>query len=264
MAGRPPKEGIDYSGWAVDIFDNDPKIDKLLDSQGAAGFLVYFYLCQRAYGSKGYYFSWSYDDAATTARKIGGGVGSETVKQAVGLCLQIGLFDKRLFDRDGILTSRGIQKRFWQVAKDRTCNTVNDDYWLLEKAGSLINHTQKANYTGSKLNYAAPKLNYAERKESKGKKSKKREIEPPTRADVELFCRERNSPVDPGRFYDYFTADTENPWHDRDGRPVTNWRQKLIGWEQNEKNVPGKQIPPEDDVLQNTYFNPLFSDKKGG
>ena len=52
-AGRPLKEGLGYSNWVVDIFDNDSKIDKLLDSQGAAGFLIYFYLCQRAYGSEG-------------------------------------------------------------------------------------------------------------------------------------------------------------------------------------------------------------------
>ena len=83
-AGRPLKEGLDYSNWVVDIFDNDSKIEKLLDSQGAAGFLIYFYLCQRAYGSEGYFFKWSYDDAATTSRKIGGGVRSETMKQVVG------------------------------------------------------------------------------------------------------------------------------------------------------------------------------------
>lgn len=173
MAGRPPKEGIDYSGWAVDIFDNDPKIDKLLDAQGADGFLIYFYLCQRAYGSKGYFYKWSYDDAATTARKIGGGVGSETVKQTVGLCLQIGLFDKRLFDRDRILTSRGIQKRYWQVAKDRTVKSVIEDYWLLskEESAGVVFCTQNANYPPSKSNYQPPKFNYAQQKESKGKKS---------------------------------------------------------------------------------------------
>lgn len=53
MAGRPPKKGIDYAGWSVDIFDNDTKIDKLLDARGWEGFGVYFYLCQRAYGGEG-------------------------------------------------------------------------------------------------------------------------------------------------------------------------------------------------------------------
>lgn len=33
MSGRP-KQGIDYAGWSVDIFDGDKKIDKLLDAKG--------------------------------------------------------------------------------------------------------------------------------------------------------------------------------------------------------------------------------------
>lgn len=37
MSGRP-KQGIDYAGWSVDIFDGDKKIDKLLDAKGWKGF----------------------------------------------------------------------------------------------------------------------------------------------------------------------------------------------------------------------------------
>ena len=59
MAGRP-KQGIDYSGWSVDIFDSDPKIDKLLDAKGWRGFGIYFFLCQRAYKTNGYFYKWSY------------------------------------------------------------------------------------------------------------------------------------------------------------------------------------------------------------
>ena len=54
MAGRP-KQGIDYSGWSVDIFDSDAKIDKLLDAKGWKGFGIYFFLCQRAYKTNGYF-----------------------------------------------------------------------------------------------------------------------------------------------------------------------------------------------------------------
>lgn len=141
MAGRPPKEGIAYAGWSVNLFEDDPKIDKLMDAQGCQGFVIYFYLCQRAYSSHGYFYVWSYDDAATTARKIGGGVGSETVKSTVALCLQIGLFDKRLFEGDGVLTSRGIQKGYTAVLPNRRNKNVVKDYWLLkpeESAGAVL------------------------------------------------------------------------------------------------------------------------------
>lgn len=131
MAGRPPKEGIEFSGWSTDVFE-DPKIDKLIDGQGVYGFVVYFYLCQRAYNRFGYYLPWTDDDAATVARRLGGGVGSKTVKDTVGLCLRIGLFNKQLFEEHGILTSRALQNGFSVVLKKRRCKNVIAEYWLLD------------------------------------------------------------------------------------------------------------------------------------
>ena len=132
MPGRP-KQGIDYAGWSVDIFDGDKKIDKLLDAKGWKGFGIYFFLCQRAYKTNGYYYEWGYDDCATTARKMGGGINSGTVKETVDYCFQVDLFDQRLFDRWGILTSRGIQRRFWAVLSERRNKTVYAEYWLLKE-----------------------------------------------------------------------------------------------------------------------------------
>lgn len=133
MAGKSKKR-IDYAGWSVDIFSNDIKIDKLLDAHGWVGFGVYFYLCQMAFGGEGYYYEWGYDLCASTARKMGGGVGSGTVKETVDYCLQIGLFDKGLFDGWGVLTSRGIQKSYLAVVKGNSRRTVEiyKEYWLLD------------------------------------------------------------------------------------------------------------------------------------
>ena len=133
MSGTP-KRGIDFAGWDSHIFDGDKKIDKLLDAQGWDGFAVYFYLCQRAYATDGYFYRWSYDDAATTARRMAGGIRSETVKGAVGTCSRVGLFDKRLLDAEGILTSRGIQRRFVAAIQKRSYRTVDKRYWLLSEA----------------------------------------------------------------------------------------------------------------------------------
>lgn len=134
MAGKSKKR-IDYAGWSVDIFSNDTKIDKLLDAQSWVGFGIYFYLCQMAFGGEGYYYEWCYDLCATTARKMGGGVGAGTVKETVDYCLHIGLFDKRLFDRWGVLTSRGIQKSFLVVlkSKNRRGTEIYSELWLLDK-----------------------------------------------------------------------------------------------------------------------------------
>ena len=131
-----PKAKLDYAGWATDIFDSESSpFDELLDSQGWVGFGVFFFLCQRAYSTDGYFYRWSYKNAASTARKMGGGVKTETVKQVVSLCLQIGLFDSRLFDREGILTNKMIQERYMIAIEKRSKNgrTVNGEYWLLNE-----------------------------------------------------------------------------------------------------------------------------------
>lgn len=135
MSGKP-KQSIDFAGWRTDIFENDTKIDELIEAQGWTGFAIYFYLCQKAYASDGYFYRWSYANSATTARRMGGGIGSETIRQVVGLCLQIGLFDKRLFDREGILTSRGIQRRYIVAIQKRSFKEVNKNLWLLNEKES--------------------------------------------------------------------------------------------------------------------------------
>lgn len=132
MAGKAKKK-LDYAGWSVDIFDSDTKIDKLLDAQGWVGFSIYFYLCQRAFGGEGYFYRWGFDDCASTARKMGCGIGSGTIREVVGYCLQIDLFNKRVFDRWGVITSRGIQRSFWTVASGRRDRTVYKELWLLQK-----------------------------------------------------------------------------------------------------------------------------------
>lgn len=137
---RPPKEGIDYSEWDVDIFE-DPKIDALLEATGCCGFVVFFYLCQRVYGTHGYYMPWNCKNAATVARRVGAGATSDLVRKAVSICLEEGLFDKDMFEKYSILTSSGIQKRFTRVIPKRSNKTVYQEYWLLppeKSAGAVL------------------------------------------------------------------------------------------------------------------------------
>jgi len=243
---RTPKRGIDYAGWSVTIFDGDKKIDKLLDAQGWKGFGVYFYLCQTAYKLNGYYLEWDYDDCASTARKMGGGVSSETVCETVKLCLLVGLFDNGLFDRWGVLTSKGIQRRFWAVAGERRVVPLNRDYWLLapEEADGLSKSAVFTDLSPTKGDLSPTKAdmsptNAPKAKQSKAKQSKdtRRAFTPPSRDEVREYVQSRNSSVDPDRFFDYFDA---GGWIDSKGNPVLNWRQKLITWEKNtdKKNAP--------------------------
>lgn len=197
MAGKP-KQGIEYSGWSVDMFDSDKKIDKLLDAQGWKGFGVYFFLCQRAYKANGYFYEWSYDDCATTARKMGGGIDSGIVKETISYCLQINLFNKGVFDRWGVLTSRGVQRRFWTVLSERRVKTVYDEYWLLdeEECKGLVKVSLNSDVQPTNDHLQSTNSETLHRKNSKVKNSKvkdnKAENEPVIYfADEELnrlFC----------------------------------------------------------------------------
>ena len=134
MSGQP-KRGLDYVGWNVRIFEDDTKIDELIDSQGWTGYVIYHYLFLKASASDGYFYRWSYKNAPSTARKMGGGISSESVKQTVSLCLRIGLFDNRLFDREGILTNKEIQTRYMLAIEKRSAvgRTIRPEYWLLSR-----------------------------------------------------------------------------------------------------------------------------------
>ena len=56
--------------------------------------------------------------------------------------------------------------------------------------------------------------------------------------DVVAYCQSRKSGVNPKRFFDYYEA---SGWHDSAGKPVKNWKQKVITWE--------KFSPEQDDGI---------------
>lgn len=258
MAGRP-KQGIDYAGWSVNIFDGDTKIDKLLDAQGWVGFSIYFYLCQMAYKFDGYFYRWAYDDSASTARRMGGGIGSGTVEETVRYCLQIGLFDQRLFDEWNILTSKGIQRRFLAAIQGRRVKSVISNYWLLKNDESKGLEKCALNDDFRPLNRhlqcADNRLHDADYTKSKGKESKGKEIEkedaqkpfwtagkfskPPTFEEVLEAANLQGTPDLARPFFDYYSA---SEWRDSEGRPVYSWRAKLVAWKVREDDRIRKQI----------------------
>lgn len=61
---------------------------------------------------------------------------------------------------------------------------------------------------------------------------KPKEFVPPTLEDIQAYCKERKNNVDPKKFFDYYTA---SEWVDGNGKPVRNWKQKIITWEGNQK-----------------------------
>ena len=181
MAGQP-KRGLDFAAWDVHLFDDDERFDVLIDAQGWDGFGVFFWICTKAYATNGYYYEWREEtSAATIAKRMSGGIKSDTVNQVVKLCLRIGLFDNGLFDRESILTNKMMQERYMYAIEKRSVRgrTINRLYWLLkaEEAKAYIvipenehnlseNDTKKSKVKESKVNrnnyYAMPSANAAD------------------------------------------------------------------------------------------------------
>ena len=58
----------------------------------------------------------------------------------------------------------------------------------------------------------------------------------PTLAQVNGYIKEKSLGVNGWDFFEYFNA---GDWYDSEGKPVLNWKQKLITWN---KNSNGKRI----------------------
>lgn len=68
------------------------------------------------------------------------------------------------------------------------------------------------------------------RKKQKG--GRKRFV-PPTLEQVRAYVEAKGYQVDPKRFVEYYT---EAGWRDRDGRPLKNWKLKIITWSNHNGN----------------------------
>ena len=123
---RPLKQGVDY--FPLDCHMNDAM--KLIQAEfGLVGYAVVIKLWQKIYSGKGYYTEWGRDVALVFADN--NKVGVNVVQEVVRICLRRGIFDQRMFDEYGILTSDGIQERFAEATARRTFVEADRRYLLI-------------------------------------------------------------------------------------------------------------------------------------
>ena len=121
--GRKAKMRLDYFPMDVDIFQ-DLKIRKLIKRQGGKAITVYTLLLCYIY-KNGYYMKWDSDLPFICSEQTG--FEEAYVREVINVCLQLGLFSKSLYDKDGILTSRGIQERYQRICQlTRRTSTVSE------------------------------------------------------------------------------------------------------------------------------------------
>ena len=117
---RPKKQGLDYFPFDVDFFE-DEKIAAISGEFGLKGEIVAVKLLCAIYRN-GYFILWSDMLRLKILRDLPG-VSQDLLDKIVDRLVRWEFFDKALFDSMGVLTSRGIQTRYFSATKRRTENS---------------------------------------------------------------------------------------------------------------------------------------------
>ena len=146
---RPNKSGLDYFPFDVDFFE-DEKIEAIFVEFGIKGEITVVKLLCAIYRN-GYFILWN-DRLRIKLLKNLPGVSSELLEQIIKRLVKWEFFNESLFNSASILTSTGIQKRFFSVAKRRK---QNEEYpYLLinvcNNSDNVCNNEKNANNNPTK------------------------------------------------------------------------------------------------------------------
>lgn len=116
---RPEEYGLKYFSFNVDFF-NDEKIEAISGEFGIKGEITIIKLLCAIYRN-GYFIEWTEMLKMKLLKNLPG-VSSDLLDQIIIRLVKWGFFDKNLFDSANILTSHGIQKRYFEAVKRRKQN----------------------------------------------------------------------------------------------------------------------------------------------
>lgn len=164
MAGRPNKVGLDY--FELDCLLDD-KVKLIQAEFGLKGFAVVVKLYQKIYGSNGYYCEWNEDVLFLFLVENGlSGDSKNLINEIVMACIRRGIFSEKLFNKFGILTSSGVQKRYLNATSKRENVELKKEY-LLISVGKNRN-----NVVINSINDSRNSINDIKNEQSKVEKSK--------------------------------------------------------------------------------------------
>ena len=188
---RPLKQGLDY--FPTDCsFYQDIKIRKLIKYNGGVqAVVVYHILLCMIYG-KGYYMAWDADIPFYLDEQTH--LGEDYILKVIQSAVKLGLFDATMYNDHHVLTSSGIQKRYfaaWLGAKRK----LSDELPYLLVSLSSQSKKNKVNSEGNLFSSEETPVNSEETKEdieetlensgiSTQKKEKERKIKHSSSADI--------------------------------------------------------------------------------
>ncbi len=155
------KSGLDYFPLDVHL---DSKFELIEAEFGLTGFAVVVKLYQKIYGGFGYYCEWTNEVALLFGRSCG--LGGNAVSEIVSASIRRGIFDSDRFEKYQILTSEGIQKRYFEAVSRRKEISVKKQYLF----SSVIKKYPNVRISSENVNISTENVYISE--QSKEKKSK--------------------------------------------------------------------------------------------
>lgn len=163
---RPTRQGVDY--FPLDIHLDD-KFKFIQIKYGLEGFAAVIKLMQKIY-SYGYWYQWGEDEVLIFAHE--NNIDKDVLLQIVQESIERDIFDKELYDKYTILTSRGIQKRYKEIVRRRKDVEVVEEYLLVDN-----NFGVNANIVPTQCKHSDDKSTQSKVEESRVEKSKEEEKE---------------------------------------------------------------------------------------
>ena len=163
-------DGIPY--FPLDVYVDD-KIRLIEAEFGLKGFAIIVKLYQKIYGGFGYYCEWTNDVGLLFSQDVCEGYSS--VSEIVSAAIRRGIFDKDLYEKYQILTSRGVQKRYFSAVSRRKQINVKSEYLLVEVA----QFSENVNISSENVCRNAKNVcNLQQSKEKNRKEKKKKDARP--------------------------------------------------------------------------------------
>lgn len=153
---RPKKSGLDYFPFDIDFF-YDEKVVCVAGEFGLKGEICLIHLLCAVYRN-GYFVEWTKPLRYKLLKELPG-VSGGLLSQIVESSVRWGFFDKDLFDSAHILTSRGIQRRYFEVGRRRISADASLPYLLIPACGSGTDNTSNSKPNATNPKEISPGLN---------------------------------------------------------------------------------------------------------
>lgn len=168
IMARKIKQGLDYFPFDVTFF-NDIKIRKLIKYQGGAAISVYTSLLCNIYEESGYYILWDKELPFIVSETTG--LKEAFINEVIECCLKVGLFNNDLYEKEKVLTSKGIQERYDLICRQAKRKSQIKNFNLISLEETEIN-SEEINNISEVNNINSGKSTQSKVKESKVKESK--------------------------------------------------------------------------------------------